>query len=362
MNASAAGTVTPLYRGCGGDRETGDAVVPPGIGGPRAAIASLRAALVRGDDDPAVMALVIATSGSTYVKPGTVIALHASGRRTGWLSGGCLEATLEADARNAAHTGCATLIAYDTREEFDRWTGNGCRGLVQVLLLPLALLDGIEAMFDDWLAGAGALTWQAQPGTGVCARIGQRERVWPITGDAVAHDSEPWSVTIAPAPHVLVFGAGPESDLLLPALRQLGWQIELVERRPRWLSRATLADHHHASAPPTTASQIDLRRPCAALVMNHDFELDREALSVLAGSPVPWIGLLGPRARRDELLQLLGKNAANALSPRLHGPVGLKLGGTGPEAIAIAILAQLQQLTGSTNDPLPATPDTVAAV
>ncbi len=331
-------------------------MVSPGIGGARAAIASLRAVIARCDDDPAVMALVVATSGSTYVKPGTVIALHASGQRTGWLSGGCLEATLEADARSAAQSGCTALIAYDTREELERWTGNGCRGLVQVLLLPLALLEGVEALFDDWLAGVGALIWQAH-GLGVRARVGTRERVWSIDGNAIASNGGAWSVTIAPAPRLLVFGAGPESDLLLPALRQLGWLVDLVERRPRWLSRAALADRHQPAAPATAAAHLNLCRYRAALVMNHDFELDREALSLLADSPLPWIGLLGPRLRRDELLQLLGSDAATALSPRLHGPVGLKLGGSGPEAIAIAILAQLQQLIGE-ESPLAA--DTVA--
>lgn len=342
MSTGAAGMVAPLPLGCGSDMPTDDHEVSPGIGGPRAAIASLRAAIAQQDDDPAVMALVIATSGSTYVKPGTVIALHASGRRTGWLSGGCLEATLEADASQAAQTRRAALIAYDTRDEFDRWSGNGCRGLVNVLLLPLALLDGVDPVFDDWLTGMGELTWQTQAGVGVSARIGNRELVWPIAGDALAGDT--WSVSIAPAPCVLVFGAGPESDLLLPALRQLGWQVDLVERRPRWLSRAARADHHHQAAPQTAAAHLDLSRYRAALVMNHDFELDREALAVLADSRLPWIGLLGPRARRDELLQLLSPEAAHSVSPRLHGPVGLKLGGTGPEAIAIAILAQLQQL------------------
>ena len=348
MTMPASSNVTPLRRGCGLDTGTADAAT--GVGGPRAAIAALRAAIVEPDADPAVMALVVATTGSTYVKAGTVIALHASGRRTGWLSGGCLEATLEADARAAALDRRAALIAYDTRDEADRWTGNGCRGLVHVLLLPLALLDGVEALFDDWLAGAGALAWQASPDTGVRARIGTREGHWRIEGDAIAAGSNAWAVAIAPAPRLLVFGAGPESDLLLPALRQLGWQVDLVERRPRWLDRAARADQHHRATPETTAAHLDLSRFHAALVMNHDFELDRDALAQLAASSLPWIGLLGPRARRDELLHLLGGDARDALLPRLHGPVGLKLGGTGPEVIAIAILAQLQQLVGNAQD------------
>ena len=55
-----------------------------------------------------------------------------------------------------------------------------------VVTLPLALLDGVDALFDDWLDGAGALIWQASPGTGVRAGIGPRERHWRIEGDAIA--------------------------------------------------------------------------------------------------------------------------------------------------------------------------------
>jgi xanthine dehydrogenase accessory factor len=56
-----------------------------------------------------------------------------------------------------------------------------------------------------------------------------------------------------------------------------------------------------------------------------------------------YVGLLGPIARRDALLAELGA-AAERLRPRLHAPVGLDLGGSGPEAIALAIAAELQQV------------------
>jgi xanthine dehydrogenase accessory factor len=82
--------------------------------------------------------------------------------------------------------------------------------------------------------------------------------------------------------------------------------------------------------------------PDAVLVMHHNFELDREALEALAATSVPFIGLLGPRRRRDDLFKLLTPEARAALSPRLRSPIGLALGGPGPEAIALSIAAQLQ--------------------
>ena len=90
------------------------------------------------------------------------------------------------------------------------------------------------------------------------------------------------------------------------------------------------------------AAAVGIAASDAALVMHHHFELDREALLALAATAIPFVGLLGPVRRREDLFRVLPRAARDALLPRLHSPVGLKLGGQGPEAIALSIAAQLQ--------------------
>jgi xanthine dehydrogenase accessory factor len=82
-------------------------------------------------------------------------------------------------------------------------------------------------------------------------------------------------------------------------------------------------------------------------VMTHAASTDREALSVLAETCVPFIGLLGPQARRDELLAELDDEVRVSLSTRLHAPVGIKLGGHGPEVLALSISAELQRFVAA---------------
>ena len=94
--------------------------------------------------------------------------------------------------------------------------------------------------------------------------------------------------------------------------------------------------------PEAALSSFDAQGFDAALVMNHNFEMDREALFALADASIPFIGLLGPMRRKDDLFRVLPASAREALQPRLRSPVGLKLGGQGPEAIALSIAAQLQ--------------------
>jgi xanthine dehydrogenase accessory factor len=74
--------------------------------------------------------------------------------------------------------------------------------------------------------------------------------------------------------------------------------------------------------------------------MSHHLSSDLAYLRALARAPIPYVGLLGPAARREKLLGDLGSDALK-LRGRLHAPVGLPLGGRTPESIALAIIAEL---------------------
>ena len=149
-------------------------------------------------------------------------------------------------------------------------------------------------------------------------------------------------MSVAPPPSVLMFGAGPEAPILLPLLRSMGWMTCVVERRERWMAVSALADRLRKESPAQALLGSGAVRPYATLVMHHNFELDLEALLALAENPPPFIGLLGPRRRREDLFKLLPDSARESLAPHLHSPVGMDLGGRGPEAIALSIAAQLQ--------------------
>jgi xanthine dehydrogenase accessory factor len=81
------------------------------------------------------------------------------------------------------------------------------------------------------------------------------------------------------------------------------------------------------------------------VLMSHHLATDLSYLRALATSAVPYVGLLGPAARRDKLLARLGLEA-RALNGRLHAPIGLPLGGRTPEAVALAIVAEIQAFLG----------------
>jgi xanthine/CO dehydrogenase XdhC/CoxF family maturation factor len=50
--------------------------------------------------------------------------------------------------------------------------------------------------------------------------------------------------------------------------------------------------------------------------------------------------LLGPKVRRERLAKELGP-LQQTLNSRLHGPVGIDIGASTPEAIALSIVSQI---------------------
>jgi xanthine dehydrogenase accessory factor len=293
----------------------------------------------------AALALVVQTEGSTYVRSGAMALFDGPGAQVGWLSGGCLEPEIEVRALAAAQAGRLDWMEVDTREDEDLLSGSavGCRGRLVLALLPLSRLPGWDEAVRTWRQGADlALTLQALGEGRAALALGARRWELASTAAPAAVQGGVGLLCKAP-PKVVLFGAGPEMPHLLPLLRDAGWMTALVERRPRWSpspERPLPADHWQASAP--AAAVPALADADAALVMHHNFELDREALEALAATGIPFIGLLGPRRRREDLFRLLPPAAIAALAERLHSPVGLDLGGRGEHAIALSIAAQLQ--------------------
>ena len=309
----------------------------------RAMFDAARRALQAGENG--VLALVLETEGSTYVRAGAA-AFFGEHDSTGWLSGGCLEPEIACRAARVRAHGELAWLELDTRDDEDLLTGSsaGCRGRLRLALLPLAATPGIAALFDLWFAEVVALLITLNQDGKLRAQSGEAALEWQLLSVPCewSTDTRSWDLAFAPLPRVAVFGAGPESATLLPLLRSLGARVLLIERRSRWDFVAALADVRLALAPAAALSNAEVAGAGAALVMHHHFEFDREALEALAPSVIEFIGLLGPRRRRDDLFRLLRPAVREALEPRLRSPIGLHLGGHGAEAIALSTAAQWQ--------------------
>ena len=143
---------------------------------------------------------------------------------------------------------------------------------------------------------------------------------------------------------LLLLGAGDDARPMVEMAAQLGWRVTVAEGRAQ-LTRAErfpLAERVQA-----IASLDDLgATPADALVlMTHSYEQDRSLLMEALRVRPRYLGLLGSRHRSSLLVSeaaaMLGLSV-KACCEGLFAPVGLDLGGDGPEAIALAVIAEIQ--------------------
>lgn len=154
-----------------------------------------------------------------------------------------------------------------------------------------------------------------------------------------------WKLMLLPLalpPRLLLLGAGPDALPVVDFASRLHWRVTLVDHRAAYAVPAhfPLADGVLLMRPEEITRDLKLGGFTAAVVMSHHLPSDLEYLRALSASSIPYVGLLGPRARREKLLSELDTEAER-LRPRLRAPVGLNLGGRTPESIALAIVAEV---------------------
>lgn len=294
----------------------------------------------RSSGRPLIAAIVIATQGSTYRKPGALMLFSARGERAGLLSGGCLEGDLKEHALRLLGSDSRCMVrAYDSRGSDDPvWgLGLGCEGLMQILLLKIDADNDYEPLHSllaaEFERRPAAFAIDIETGVFGSAPVATRSS---LQGNIFTLVSER-------PPALLICGAGPDAEPVASLAVMLGWQVTVVDHRPAYVDARRFAANVRLSRVDTTelGEQVILDEFDAAVVMSHHLIADGQYLAVLAASAVPYVGLLGPAARRERLIAELG-DAGKPLRARLRAPVGLDLGGRTPEAIALSIIAEIQ--------------------
>lgn len=314
----------------------------------------------------AALATVVRISGSAYRRPGAKLLVEESGQTYGGISGGCLETDVRSQALEVIAAGASRLLHYDTgSDEETLWgMGLGCEGAVDIYVeradarwpalaqLREALAAGSPFAVATSVAGPLAgnrsvitqgalrgscgspeldreLTRLAMP---LLEEDGARSRLAQIGQDQIFID------VLSPPPRLIVFGAGDDARPLAAMASQAGFDVTVVDHRPAFLTAERFP-------PPANlllrrASEglesLTLGRRHYAVVQTHALAHDRAWVRALAAQPIAYLGLLGPKGRKEQVLR-----DVPAAGDKLYAPVGLDLGADGPEQVAISIVAEM---------------------
>jgi xanthine dehydrogenase accessory factor len=312
---------------------------------------------------------LIRAEGSSYRKPGARL-LTVNGEYAGTISGGCLEAEVIRKAAWAVRSGAA-IERYSTAFEdtSDIPFGLGCGGTVDLLMEPSntpefaalfkaleASLEGKESRVLTFLPNQGSPLRRAVLMAGEVVfrshSLGSPSIEAVLAGDI----KDVFSETLLAPQRLVVFGAGDDAQPLVRMASLLGWTVIVVDGRKQLTKMERFPGARQVLAVSAgRLSEVSITPADAVVLMTHSYEQDRDWLAAVLPVAPRYLGILGARHRSSLLVRevsaAIGLSIAECCA-RIFAPVGLDLGGDGPEAIALAVMAEahaccMDRLAGS---------------
>ena len=329
------------------------------------------------------LATVVNTKGSTYRRPGAKMLMTNTGRIIGAISGGCLENDVYQYTQQM-HSGKPILVTYDnTADEDIVWGfGLGCNGVVQVLIEPLNgeselnPIVFISECFNKQQRGVIATIYSVENALNIKvgsrlmlnddgsvttdikeanltalliqdAKIALKNKHSTVNKYQLSGTVEVFVEVIQPATPLIIFGANRDAIPVVKFAASLGWDVTIVDCRSdeATLQRLAIASKIILTRREVIHKQVSVDENTIAVVMTHNYLDDLEILKTLLPSPIPYLGILGPKQRTEKLLQDLhaqGISYSNEQLQKLYAPVGLDIGADTPEQIALSIIAEIQ--------------------
>jgi len=313
------------------------------------------------------LAVVTQIRGSSYRRPGAKLLIEEDGGIVGGVSGGCLEEDVRQQGLAVLVGGRARVLHYDTSDDETRvWgLGLGCDGEVDLVVLPISpaaalgpwaqvrrLLDGDLAIVLATFAEAGA-------GGGVLVTDGSARLVDGLGEETAADDVETAALialrrgrsrlqtvgkrqvfadVLLPPPKLLVCGAGEDARPLVALAASVGFRVIVADHRAAHLTAELLPEAQRLILRRAEeAGEIPTDADTYAIVKTHSLKEDIAWVRRLIRTEVPYVGILGPRARTRRILEEVAAEGDD----RVFGPVGLDLGADGAEQVSVSAVAEL---------------------
>lgn len=351
----------------------------------------------RAEGKRVALATVVRTWRSAPRPTGSKMAASEAGEMVGSVSAGCVEGAVLERAIEALRTGRSEKLRFGVSDDTAWEVGLACGGEIEIFVESLARMESLSgegpSPFDvlcrsvlaerpvvravvmdgpaDVLGSSivvgldGAAVGEIEPGWDAALRARAAEVL--ASGACQVHrvrvgDREAevfFDVLLGPPVLVIVGGVHIAVELTRLA-KVLDYRVVIVEPRRAFATRERFpeADALITSWPDEGLQQVGLTPATAVAILSHDPKLDDPALVVALRSPAFYVGALGSRRtqalRRQRLLQA---GLSEGELSRLHGPIGLDIGGQSPGEIALSILAEIVSVRGAPDGPRTTTSD-----
>src|ERR1044071_5017410 len=247
-----------------------------------------QAARLRAEEQPFVIATVVAYKSPQSAKPGSKAIIRPDGYISGWIGGGCVQPIIIREAQKALVTGKPKLISISPESTHGDW-------------------KGVEA-YQMTCQGGGSLEIYLEP--------------------------------VVPKPELLIVGRSPVAEIIAGLDRLLDFKVSVADPEP--------APEHFPEADHVLTDLQAARR----LINSQSFVViatmgngDEEGLEAIVGTSPRYAGLVASKEKAKSLFQYLrDKGAPDEHLDRIKCPAGLELGSETLPEIALSVMAEITRL------------------
>ena len=286
--------------------------------------------------DPVAIATVVETWGSSPRPLGSKMLVGRSGRMAGSVSNGCIEGAVFEEAQEVLASGRPRLVEYGVADDVAFEVGLACGGHIEVFIQPASEVhdEALRLLAEE---RPFALTTDLNSGRT------ELVRQMPLT-ELPTRDGDRFEEPFARPAHMIIVGAIHIAIPLHRLAKVMGYRVTVVDARAQFATpeRFPEADELLVRWPDEALAGMPIDRSTALVILTHDPKFDLPALRASLPTGAGYIGAIGSRKTNQNRFDALrAEGFTDEQLARVHGPIGLDLGGRGAEETALGIMAEV---------------------
>jgi xanthine dehydrogenase accessory factor len=291
-----------------------------------------------GAGEEIALATVVDTWGSSPRPLGSKMVVTRSGKMAGSVSNGCIEGAVFEEAQKVLKSRKPKVAAFGVADDVAFEVGLACGGHIEVFVEPLAPAhEQLIAM----LQRNEQATLRTNLVTGKAELLEGRTP----PGSELAHRDGDWFVEPFRRPaHLVIVGAIHIAIPLHRLAKLMGYRVTVVDARAKFATKERFpeADELIVAWPDEAMQKLVIDNSSYVVILTHDPKFDLPALRSVLAKDAGYIGAIGSRKTNQNRFDALrAEGFTEEQLSRVHGPIGLDLGGRGAEETALGIMAEI---------------------
>ncbi|HET6310136.1 MAG TPA: XdhC/CoxI family protein [Candidatus Nitrosotalea sp.] len=284
------------------------------------------------------LATVVETWGSSPRPLGSKMVVTRSGKMAGSVSNGCIEGAVFDEAQKVLKSGEPKVAAFGVADDVAFEVGLACGGHIEVFVEPLG---PVHAQLIAMLQRNEQATLRTNLVTGEADLV----EGWTPPGSELPHrDGDLFVEPFRRPAHLIIVGAIHIAIPLHRLAKLMGYRVTVVDARAKFATKERFpdADELIVAWPDEAMEKLMIDNSSYVVILTHDPKFDLPALRSVLAKDAGYVGAIGSRKTNQNRFDALrGEGFTEEQLSRVHGPIGLDLGGRGAEETALGILAEI---------------------